>query len=312
MIDFSCKHDILIRNPDGSLSPMDEPFFRAELIAPRTWQVLSSGDYSYLLAGDREAVSVDTGYGAGDLRGFLQTLTDVPVRNTFNTHSHFDHTANNCYFEKAYMAEAGIPYATIPYDSFAGIDFPRDYEKVGVSEGFVYDLGGRALEVFDIPDHTDDGIAILDRKERLLITGDEFMVHGKELRVSVETFYGYTSKLMAHRGEFDRLLCGGGVFDAKMLDDYHVCAKKILDGELGQSNPGDGPKGPPPVPQGPNGETVYDRMLPHFGDGGAGDPRPEGDYYVQSVGGMKIVYRRDNIWEKPQNGGMDDEGRRRA
>ncbi len=295
MIDFSCAHGILIRNPDGSLSPMDEPYFQANLIAPDTWQILSSGDYSYLFAGTKEAVSVDTGYGAGDLRAFLQTLTDVPVRNTFNTHSHFDHSANNCYFEAAYMAPAGIPLATIPYASFKGIHFPRDYRKVPVSEGFVYDLGDRTLEVFDIPDHTDDGIALLDRKGRLLVTGDEFMVMGKNLRVTVETFHGYTAKLMAHRREFDRLACGGGVFDAKLLDDYHACAEKILDGDLGEPDLDGGPKGPPPLPAGPHGETVYDRMMPHPGDGGAGDPRPEGDYRVQHFGSARIIYRADRI-----------------
>lgn len=294
-IDFSCKHDILIRNSDGSLVPMDEPFFQAEQIAPDTWKILSSGDYSYLLAGETEAVSIDTGYGAGNLREFLQSLTDKPVKNVINTHSHFDHSANNGYFEQAFMAQAAIPLTTIPYASFAGIDFIQDYPRVGISEGFIYDLGGRTLEVFDIPDHTGDGIALLDRKERLLVTGDEFMLWGKNLRVSVAKFYEYTQKLMAHRGEFDRLLAGGGVLDAKMLDDYDTCAKKILDGDLGEHDKDQGPSGPPPVPQGPNGEVVYDRMKPHPGDGGAGKPRPAGNYYVQTHGDARIVYRADNI-----------------
>lgn len=294
-IDFSSKHDILIRNSDGSLTPMDEPFFQAEQIAPDTWKIVSSGDFSYLLAGETEAVSIDTGYGAGNLREFLQTLTDKPVKNVINTHSHFDHSANNGYFEKAFMAHAAIPLATIPYASFEGIDFIQDYARVGISEGFVYDLGGRTLEVFDIPDHTGDGIALLDRKERLLITGDEFMVWGKNLRISVAQFYKYTQKLMAHRNEFDRLLAGAGVLDAKILDDYDACARKILDGDLGECDEQRGPFGPPLIPQGPNGETVYDRMMPHPGDGGAGKPRPEGEYYVQTHGDMRIVYRVNNI-----------------
>lgn len=292
-VDFSCKHHILIRNPDGSFSHMDEPYFQAEQIAPCTWKILSSGDYSYLFEGEKEAVAIDTGYGAGNLREFLQTLTKKPVRNVINTHSHFDHSANNGYFEKAYMAKTGIPYATIPYKSFEGIDFPQDYERVGISEGFLYDLGGRELEVFDIPDHTDDGIALLDRKGRLLITGDEFMVFGKTLRVTVATFMGYLEKLMAHRKEFDRLVCGGGVLNAKLLDDYYSCAKLILSGDKGQPDTGGGHKGPPPMPAGPNGETVYDRIMPHPGDGGSGAPRPAGNYYIQRFGSARIVYNLD-------------------
>ncbi|MGN0978443.1 MAG: MBL fold metallo-hydrolase [Faecousia sp.] len=292
-MDFSCKHDILIRNPDGSYSSMDEPYFQAEQIAPGTWKVLSSGDYSYLFEGQEEAVSIDTGYGAGNLREFLQTLTNKPVRNVINTHSHFDHTANNGYFEKAYMAYKAIPLATIPYASFAGIDFIQDYARIGIGEGFVYDLGGRTLEIFDIPDHTADGIAMLDRKERLLVVGDELMPMpmGKQLRrVTVSTFYGYMEKLMKHRHEFDRLVCGSGVHDAKMLDDYYRCAKAILAGDKGEPQQSGKPSGPPIMPSGPNGELVYDRRLPHAGDGGAGKPQPAGNYYVKFYGGIKIVY----------------------
>lgn len=300
-IDFSCKHDILIRNPDGTLSHMDEPWFQAEEIAPGTWKILSSGDFSYLFAGDKEAVSIDTGYGAGNLRTFLQTLTDKPVQNVINTHSHFDHTASNGYFEKAFMAYRAIPLATIPYASFAGIDFIQDYEHIGIGEGFIYDLGGRTLKIFDIPDHTGDGIAMLDEKERLLVIGDELMPlpMGKHLRrVTIQTFYGYMKKLMANRHAFDWLLCGGGVYDASMLDDYYQCAKLIVEGDTGKPYQTWKSGGPPMLPSGPNGELVYDRRLPHYGDGGAGKPQPAGNYYIQQYGSIHIVYDRDRTEDK--------------
>lgn len=296
MMDFSCKHDILIRNPDGSYSHMDEPWFQAEQIGPGTWKVLSSGDYSYLLEGEKEAVSIDTGYGAGNLRQFLQTLTEKPVKNVINTHNHFDHTAGNGYFETAYMGRNAVPLATIPYVSFAGIDFIQDYRRVGIGEGFVYDLGGRPLEIFDIPDHTADGIAMLDRKERLLIVGDELMPApmGKQLRrVTIRTFYGYMEKLMTHRAEFDRLLCGSGVHDASLLEEYYHCAKLVVEGNPGEPWQGGKHGGPPPMPAGPNGELVYDRIMPHAGDGGAGKPQPAGNYYVQRYGSIQIVYDAD-------------------
>lgn len=294
-MDWSCKHNILLRNDDGSLSPMDEPYFRSELVAPGTWKVLSAGDYSYLVEGENEAVAIDTGYGAGNIRRYLQSLTDKPVKNVINTHSHFDHTANNGYFDAAYMAEAGVPLATIPYKSFEGIRFIQDYRRVPVSEGFLYDLGGRTLEVFDIPDHTGDGIALLDRRERLLFTGDEFMVMGKMLNVRVTTFAGYLEKLLAHRGEFDRLCAGGGVLDAKLLDGYYDCAKAILAGQPGE------PYLPKPRPAqaeitGPNGETVYDRVRPHPGDGGMGKkPASNAPKAMMERAGAKIIYSPDNI-----------------
>ena len=293
MIDFSCKHDILIRNPDGSYSRMDEPWFQAEQIAPNTWKVLSSGDFSYLVAGESEAISIDTGYGAGNIREFLQTLTDQPVRNTINTHHHFDHTASNSYFEKALMHPHAFEYATIPYKSFEGIEFPRDYEFVAVYEGDTYDLGGRELEFFWVPDHTPDGIAILDRKERILFIGDELMPMGKSLKVPLPTFFGYLEKYMAHRHEFDRMYAGGGHFDVSYLDKYYACAKEILDGNYGVPfEPGHGGFSWT-MPAGPNGELVYDRRLPHAGDGGAGKETQKGNLYCLEFDGVKITYDRD-------------------
>lgn len=294
MIDFSCKHDILIQNPDGSYSHMDEPFFQAELIAPNTWKVLSSGDFSYLVAGEREAVAIDTGYGAGNIREYMQTLTDKPLRNVINTHHHFDHTAGNSYFEKAYMHPAAFEKATIPYASFVGIDFPRDYEFVAVHEGDTYELGGRTLEFFYIPDHTPDGIAILDRKERIFFIGDELMTFGKTLYVPLGTFVGYLEKLQAHRHEFDRMFAGGGEIDPAYLDKYYACAQEILNGNHGvpfDRKPGGGP----PMPPGPNGEMVYHRQIPHFGDGGATEPVPVGNWHVLEYDGIKIVYDLDKI-----------------
>ena len=79
LIDFSCKHHILLRDEDGTLRPMDEPYFRSERIADNTYQILSDGDYSYLVIGNDEAVLIDSGYGAGNIREYAASLTDRPL-----------------------------------------------------------------------------------------------------------------------------------------------------------------------------------------------------------------------------------------
>ncbi len=292
-IDFSCKHNVLLLNPDGTYTPMDEPFFHAELIAPGTWKILSDGDFSYLVAGEREGVSIDTGYGAGNLRLFLEELCALPVPNVINTHHHFDHTAGNPYFEKAYMHPAAVDHATIPYASFTGIQFPRDYEFVTVREGDLYELGGRTLEFFYIPDHTPDGIAILDRKEHILFTGDELMgmPMGKTLNGSVEAFAGYLDKLLAHRHEFNRVFGGAGEVDISLLERYAACARAILGGEPGEPFERRKPQFSP-LPAGPNGEMVYGRRMPRYGDGGSAEPVPPGNWYALEHSGVRIVYDR--------------------
>ena len=62
------------------------------------------------------------------------------------------------------------------YNYEASLEFDAsimgDFEMKGIEEGFVFHLGNRDLEVLDTPGHTKDGICLLDRKYRLLFSGD--------------------------------------------------------------------------------------------------------------------------------------------
>lgn len=266
-IDFSSKHNVLIKNDDGTTTPMDVPYFTSKQVAPGTWQIRSDGDHFYLVEGDNEAIAIDTGYGAGNVREYLQSLTQKPIRYVFNTHYHFDHTAGDPYFDTAYMSAESKPKATIPYPSFSGIVFPRDYPTVIIGEGYRYQLGNRELEVFEIANHTEGGIAFLDRKERILFSGDEVMGSNIRLNVSVAQFEQNMAKLAAHRSEFDTLCGGPDVMDAAFIDKYLATARYILSGQgvptKVQSSPAS-----MPTPTDPSAPIVYTRGRVRPGDGG--------------------------------------------
>jgi glyoxylase-like metal-dependent hydrolase (beta-lactamase superfamily II) len=270
-IDFSAKHAVLIQNDDKTLTPMDVPYFQSKLIAPGTWQILNDGDYCYLLEGDNEAIAIDTGYGAGNLREYCQTLTAKPVKNVINTHSHFDHTAGDAYFDRVFMSKLAQPLATIPYASFAGITFPRNYPVTIVGDGFHYDLGNRDLEVFEVGNHTLDGIAILDRSRRILFAGDEVMGTRMSVSVSVERFAERMQKLAAHSAEFDTIAGGPGIYEGSLVGKYAAAAKALLEGKPSQAVTAN-PSGWTPTTvseSAPAGAVVYVRHGPHAGDGGA-------------------------------------------
>ncbi|MDC7242234.1 MAG: MBL fold metallo-hydrolase [Spirochaetales bacterium] len=233
MIDFSSKHNVLIRNEDGSLQPMDQPYFESLQIAPGTWQILSDGDYSYLVEGEKEAVVIDSGYGAGNIREYCGTLTSKPVMRIINTHDHFDHTANNSYFDCAYMGRETVDLATLPFPSFQGIDFPRDYPKEVVDDGYLFNLGGRTLEVFKIPDHAVGSIALLDKKEGLFFTGDEIMDPGVRLNGTVERFASHMEKLASRSRDYSRLCAGAWIMEGSKVEAYLENAKHILEGNEG-------------------------------------------------------------------------------
>jgi glyoxylase-like metal-dependent hydrolase (beta-lactamase superfamily II) len=296
-IDFSPRHRTLIYGPDSTYRPMDVPWFQSELVAPGTWHILSDGDYCYLVEGDTSSICIDTGYGAGNLRRYCQSLTSKPVRYVINTHSHFDHTAGDAYFDCAFMYTKAVPLATRPYASFKGIWVPRYYPVVTVDDGYVFHLGGRDLEVLVIPNHTNDGIALLDRSHRILFSGDEILSdHLAKLNVSVAQYAANMQKLVNVIDDYNLILGGAVRFtDVSCVKRLLACAQHILEG--GADEPDtvtkyNYVKHQPAVPEG--AEAVFVRHSPREGDS-AGPEAPASEYTQMTYQGVTMMYLKDKI-----------------
>ena len=234
-IDFSPLHNTLLEDAEGDRQPRDEPYFKAKLIAPGTWQVLSDGDYVYVLEGDNELICIDSGMGAGNIRAFCQSLVpDKPLYRTLTTHCHFDHTANNYLFDVAYMSEKTYENRCNPLGEMAKLDFPDDYPVVFLKEGDVVNLKGRPLEVIAVEDHSLGSLQFLDRKNRILFSGDEYNGVVYSSNFSLEHSYRQTSKLMQYRSAFDRFCAGNGIFDVSYLDKCHAGIRYLLDGHTSE------------------------------------------------------------------------------
>lgn len=291
-LDWSCKKNILIKGFDGRLLPMSEPYFESRQIAPGTWQILSSGDYSYLLAGDGQGLLIDSGYGAGNIRKYCEKLCGMPVPWIANTHEHFDHTANNGYFDLVFLTEKAHELATIPFQSFRGIEFPRDYPVRYVKTYDVIPLPGRELICFELGDHSPGGVAFLDKKANILFSGDEIW-STKSLRTSPEFFGKKLETISEFRDDFDILYAGNGQYGAGVLDKLLICCKRAAAGEEGEL---------PPEDLGllgfwedrlPNGTVIFDRIRPHMGDGGAGKKAsPQLPQRCITERGVRLIYAR--------------------
>ena len=287
--DFSEKNNILLEDEDGLRMPMSEPYFRSWEIAPKTWRILSDGDFSYLLDGeDGDALLIDSGYGAGNIRAYCEQLVGHPVRRIANTHHHFDHTANNGYFDLAYMAEETVPLATQPFRSFAGIEFPNNYPKQVVGDGDIIPLKGRDLTVIKMPDHAVGSIVMLDKTCRLLFVGDELgMPFGKPLHGTVENWLRLLEKLLPFRRDYDGVWGGNGCAVPDVAEGQAENCRRILAGEEGV------PDVPPPFNTwqqvDEEGRIVWKRRLPHPGDGGAHGP-DESAWKRRMGDGMYAIY----------------------
>ncbi len=166
-----------------SLEELEKIFasYMAWKLDPKTWiiQFMNGTEYMYLLEGEEKALLLDTGYGSGTLRAFVEKLTDKPVI-VANTHYHPDHAGGNGEFEKVYMSKGASIDApsvegsgAVPFD-ISKLPYP-DYEKCYVTTGDSFDLGGRAVEVLEAkPAHCNSTLFFLDRGHKMVFTGDEF------------------------------------------------------------------------------------------------------------------------------------------
>lgn len=214
----------------------------AQQLCEDTWLIAFEGCTGYLVVGEERGALIDTGFGTEDIRPFVQALTDKPVTSVANTHGHWDHTGGNGWFELAYMSAKAAEIAKVPYASKAMFTYPLDYPITIVAEGDMIDLGGRTLEVFDIPAHAPSSIAFLDKKQRLMFTGDEaapfVMLYWQqdEPQPTIERYAQNMEKLLAHRGEFDHICWGHGegLLDASLVEDCLANARQILAGTEGE------------------------------------------------------------------------------
>ena len=235
---------------------MPETIFQSRLLCNNTWLVQGDGCTSYLVVGDECGVMIDTGYAVENIQQFAQSLTDKPVRWAANTHGHFDHTGGNGWFERSYMSARALEIAKTPYPSKSLLSYPLDYPVTIVGDGDTIDLGGRKLEIFEIPAHAPSSIALLDSQERILFTGDEVapfvMLYWmqEEPQPTIEQHALNMEKLLKLRKQFDHICSGHGedLMPPSMVQDYLEHDKQLMLGALiGQpmarrnDNSGDGP-----------------------------------------------------------------------
>ena len=163
----------------------------------------------YLLVGTEKALLIDTAYGYGDIPGMIRKITDRPVV-VVNTHNHGDHTGGNAFFPAVHLFRPPFMMMPLPGSRPASeFPYPR-YRKIAIDDGHVFDLGdGREVEVITIPAHNESSIALLDRRQRLLFTGDELeagqVLLFEDAAAQVPAHLTNMQKLWGRRAEFDSL-----------------------------------------------------------------------------------------------------------
>jgi hydroxyacylglutathione hydrolase len=265
--------------------------FQAQEILPNTWRITTPGCDCYLLNGADEAILIDSGMSSQDIRAFAQSLTPLPLSRVINTHSHFDHTAGNGFFDTVYGTEGIARSAknTMGCDPEA---YRLDYSFTIVKDNNTIPLNGRPLRILVLDCHAPGNLAILDETNRILFPGDEIetgqvlllpgyaeepgQIHAKSAS-TVETYLHAMQKLQKFSGYFDTICPAhnGSPIGKEWLEKYIVLAQMILDGLEGKTD---------------CSSPSYNASANHF-------PRPDANYLRAEHDGASLIYCGDLIFD---------------
>lgn len=167
-------------------------YFKAKKISDRVTRIFGlAGELIYLVEGQERAALIDTSTGVGNLKEFVDNLTDKPYF-VLLTHGHVDHAMGASVFDEVYMNLADKEI----YKDHSHMSVRAGFLKMNVGEAFnkikdedytpvrscdrfkpllpgdVFDLGGIKLEICIGAGHTPGMITILMVEERTLLLGD--------------------------------------------------------------------------------------------------------------------------------------------
>ena len=235
---------------------VNQSWFWLKEITPDVWRIDDHGGGNmYLVLGKDKALLIDAGNGVADLAACVKSITSLPLV-VVNTHGHPDHCGSDFEFSEVYAQPADFDMIK----SFCNETFHKDRVDrarkqspglehlltkdiqdfkppalLPVRGGFVFELGGRTLEVVETPGHTKGSICLLDRANKLLFTGDDnntlVWLFLKDC-LPLESYLQTLEDLRRRSDQFDTLLPGhGDPLDKGFIDEQIVCAKNILSGD---------------------------------------------------------------------------------
>lgn len=195
-------------------------YFTSEKINQYVTRIMCPGDvYVYLVEGEKSAALIDTGFGVGSLKQYVESLTKLPYI-VLLTHGHLDHVGGAGEFERVYMNEKDLDLAGTHMElerrvaSVKGEDSdiseedfirPLDLEKFApLTNELSFHLGGVTVTMLELPGHTQGSMCALVDEARAILLGDACNSFGflqlpgcssvKEYRDSLIAFQKYADR----------------------------------------------------------------------------------------------------------------------
>lgn len=225
--------------------------FTSEKISPAITRIRDGSDVCvYFIQGKERAALIDTGYGIGDLKGYIETITEKPY-DIFLTHGHVDHAAGAAQFEKVYMNHKDLDL----FKEHCSVEFRKetlrehleqqleeeDFIKQrtepfeDLKDNMVVDLGGITVRWIYVPGHTQGMMIPLIEEERTIIFGDACGVGVLLILPESSTVEGYLKtlkKIQQLESKYDIVLRQHGTCQSTphVLEDNIENCERIMNG----------------------------------------------------------------------------------
>lgn len=195
----------------------------------KTWCVDEGGVRFFVLEGTEKAIMIDSGMNSPEAKSIGESLTDKPLM-LLCTHADRDHISGNDAFDQVMMHPSEF--------AFYRHSGKHTQKLLAAREGDMIDLGNRELEIIALPGHTPGSIGILDRKERVLISGDPIQKGGHIYMFGpqrdMEAYLDSLNHLKKWNGAYDEIWPSHGEIPVApdMVEELAQKAAKVLAGEM--------------------------------------------------------------------------------
>lgn len=229
-------------------------FYRNEKVTEHITRIRAFFDDAcmYYIRGEKKGLLVDTGYGFGDLKGYVDKLADQPY-DVVLSHGHLDHANGAGQWEKVYMNHKDIelyhshsPIADrrqflkkyVPdLDSYDDSYFVKEHDDsfTDLKDEQEFDLGGVTVTAYEAPGHTKGMMVFLVKEDRTMLFGDAcgvFTLFCLGESTSLEEYIVTLNKLKSLMPQYDRILRQHGTCESPLglVDEDIDIVKSILNG----------------------------------------------------------------------------------
>lgn len=227
--------------------------FEVEKVTEQIYRISMPYVCCYLIVGKNQAALIDCGWGYGNIKEVVESITDLPI-TLILSHGHPDHIGGAAPFDPVYLNEKdwtmiesqsqielrrSLMLRSVPDDFRENPDLWQEARRenyLPLGEETTFDLGNLTVLPFHLPGHTRGSMVFIIPEERIAIFGDA--ISHPTLVIfdnssNIQDHYQAMIRLTQHSHLYDRVLVNHETWELSkvVLENNLQLAQNILEGK---------------------------------------------------------------------------------